>query len=215
MKNPKDKFKIYSLKFLAVILVSYFITSCGPTRNETSQTPSNEVTPVLIEESNNTFDFEAPVSEAVEDIEQTSPQLSEEIKESSIEVKLNPPHGEPGHRCDIAVGAPLDSPPANAAVQTTSSTTQTANTPPTSTTPTSMISLPGGPTLENAARLNSSQPISFTPAKNPPHGQPGHRCDIPVGAPLTTATNSSVTLNPPHGQPGHRCDIPVGEPLPS
>jgi hypothetical protein len=22
--------------------------------------------------------------------------------------KINPPHGEPGHRCDIAVGAPLD-----------------------------------------------------------------------------------------------------------
>ncbi len=24
---------------------------------------------------------------------------------------MNPPHGQPGHRCDIAVGAPLDSPP--------------------------------------------------------------------------------------------------------
>src|SRR5690606_21418634 len=23
-------------------------------------------------------------------------------------VKLNPPHGEPGHRCEIPVGAPLD-----------------------------------------------------------------------------------------------------------
>ena len=26
--------------------------------------------------------------------------------------KLNPAHGQPGHRCDIAVGAPLDSKPA-------------------------------------------------------------------------------------------------------
>jgi len=25
---------------------------------------------------------------------------------------MNPPHGQPGHRCDIAVGAPLNSPPA-------------------------------------------------------------------------------------------------------
>jgi len=25
---------------------------------------------------------------------------------------MNPPHGEPGHRCDIAVGAPLNSKPA-------------------------------------------------------------------------------------------------------
>lgn len=61
---------------------------------------------------------------------------------------------------------------------------------------------------------------------NPPHGQPGHRCDIPVGKPLSTpvqSTNSSGLLNsspstgmknPAHGQPGHRCDLPVGSPLP-
>jgi hypothetical protein len=65
---------------------------------------------------------------------------------------------------------------------------------------------------------------------NPAHGQPGHRCDIQVGAPLNgTATttapsvfeaadkgavvNSTANLNPAHGQPGHRCDIPVGSPL--
>lgn len=36
---------------------------------------------------------------------------------------LNPPHGEPWHRCDIAVGAPLNSPPAN-------NTPSPVNTPP-------------------------------------------------------------------------------------
>lgn len=69
---------------------------------------------------------------------------------------------------------------------------------------------------------------------NPPHGQPGHRCDVPVGAPLdggaankqpvkvnptsntmTPAANANVTINPPHGQPGHRCDVKVGDPLPT
>jgi hypothetical protein len=69
-------------------------------------------------------------------------------------------------------------------------------------------------------------------ALNPAHGQPGHRCDISVGAPLNSKptpvkTNDQVsdvmldngtalpkgTLNPAHGQPGHRCDIKVGEPL--
>ncbi len=65
-------------------------------------------------------------------------------------------------------------------------------------------------------------------ALNPAHGQPGHRCDIPVGAPLNsvpaTTTNNAesgspvinsgeVKLNPAHGQPGHRCDIKVGDPL--
>ncbi|MCW8980745.1 MULTISPECIES: hypothetical protein [Altibacter] len=68
-------------------------------------------------------------------------------------------------------------------------------------------------------------------ALNPAHGQPGHRCDLPVGAPLN-ATNVNTTtksqsplldnsgsgettakVNPPHGQPGHRCDIKVGDPL--
>lgn len=72
-----------------------------------------------------------------------------------------------------------------------------------------------------------------TAALNPEHGQPGHRCDIPVGTPLdqarATNTQQSQTVspnvspvwtkdaapakNPAHGQPGHRCDIPVGADL--
>jgi len=47
-------------------------------------------------------------------------------------------------------------------------------------------------------------------ALNPAHGQPGHRCDIAVGAPLNSG---DIKLNPAHGQPGHRCDIAVGAPL--
>ena len=68
---------------------------------------------------------------------------------------------------------------------------------------------------------------------NPPHGQPGHDCAIPVGSPLNGKSNTApqspatpalmapsqklplngVALNPPHGQPGHNCAIPVGQPL--
>lgn len=68
---------------------------------------------------------------------------------------------------------------------------------------------------------------------NPAHGQPGHSCAIPVGAPLngsgeakaapikmemnkanaTPAPTSGSGINPAHGQPGHRCDIKVGDPL--
>lgn len=65
-------------------------------------------------------------------------------------------------------------------------------------------------------------------ALNPAHGQPGHRCDIKVGAPLDSSPSKSsdntqsfspminsgnVKLNPAHGQPGHRCDVKVGDPL--
>ncbi|QLE00261.1 hypothetical protein HX109_01275 [Galbibacter sp. BG1] len=63
------------------------------------------------------------------------------------------------------------------------------------------------------------QPTSVS-GVNPAHGQPGHRCDIAVGAPLNAPTNNTmfndqVMLNPAHGQPGHRCDIKVGDPLPT
>ena len=79
---------------------------------------------------------------------------------------------------------------------------------------------------QTGTQNTTTTPANGDIAKNPAHGQPGHRCDIPVGAPLnstpaqnttTTPLNTSnsegVTLNPPHGQPGHRCDIKVGDPL--
>ncbi|WP_224483016.1 hypothetical protein [Robertkochia aurantiaca] len=68
-------------------------------------------------------------------------------------------------------------------------------------------------------------PIQAAPVSgvNPPHGQPGHRCDLPVGASLDqpvnpqldgSILNATTRVNPPHGQPGHRCDLPVGAALP-
>lgn len=80
--------------------------------------------------------------------------------------KVNPPHGQPGHRCDIAVGAPLDSAPA------ASKTATTAKAAPSTTISTKPAASPAG----SAATV--------APGTNPPHGQPGHRCDIAVGAPL-------------------------------
>lgn len=73
---------------------------------------------------------------------------------------MNPPHGQPGHRCDISVGAPLNSKPTTQPVVTTQQPSQTVIT---------------------------QQPTTPTaPGMNPPHGQPGHRCDIAVGAPLNS-----------------------------
>jgi hypothetical protein len=146
---------------------------------------------------------------------------------------LNPEHGKPGHRCDIAVGAPLDGKPAAAVT--------TAATPVTNTI-TPAINTPTAPTGTKSAITTSSSNL------NPEHGKPGHRCDIAVGAPLsgapakpaaaiqpsttmTTVPNTqkqapvtpllpaSTTvapgMNPEHGKPGHRCDIAVGAPLTS
>ena len=139
---------------------------------------------------------------------------------------LNPEHGKPGHRCDIAVGAPLDSKPsADYKAPETGVTTKPVTTSPITITPTT-------PTVPAAT-------TTVAPGMNPAHGQPGHRCDIAVGAPLnskpsvtTPTTTQPVSLQPPsttitapatttvapgmnpaHGQPGHRCDIAVGAPL--
>ncbi len=152
---------------------------------------------------------------------------------------LNPAHGQPGHRCDIAVGAPLNSAPTQG---------QTATAQPTQT-------VQVNPTQQNVVTTTTTTaaPVKVGKGMNPSHGQPGHRCDIPVGAPLNspvaakqTTTNTAQSgstsqtftvtppannnavpallstetptvaegMNPAHGQPGHRCDIAVGAPLP-
>lgn len=85
--------------------------------------------------------------------------------------------------------------------------------------------------LQNATPSTNTGGSTGDVAINPAHGQPGHSCKIPVGAPLNTAAGNSAApikmdmnqtkttpstgsgINPAHGQPGHRCDIKVGDPL--
>jgi len=81
---------------------------------------------------------------------------------------MNPPHGQPNHRCDIAVGAPLNSPPGK-----TVTPTQAIQAP-----------LPQTPQASAPAILNPNTAAATAPGMNPPHGQEGHRCDVAVGAPL-------------------------------
>ncbi len=81
---------------------------------------------------------------------------------------LNPAHGQPGHRCDIAVGAPLNSPVTKSAAP--------AVTQNVTTTPATVTATPAA----------AATPVSTDPnvKLNPAHGQPGHDCSIAVGAPL-------------------------------
>jgi hypothetical protein len=74
-------------------------------------------------------------------------------------VALNPEHGQPGHRCDLEVGAPLNTPAQ-----------------PKLTTP--------QPTLQPQPSFQPQPSGSVAAGTNPPHGQPGHDCAVPVGAPL-------------------------------
>jgi hypothetical protein len=159
-------------------------------------------------------------------------QENNAISTPSVAAGVNPAHGQPNHRCDIAVGAPLNSPANGTAVTPQSNQVQMQ------------------PQVQTVTQSSTAKTV--TPkGMNPPHGQPNHRCDIPVGAPLNskpaTATTTAATptpvsgeisknitvqsppplispvpantetpegMNPPHGQAGHRCDVAVGAPLP-
>ena len=92
--------------------------------------------------------------------EATPQQTSETTAEAAgtKEITVNPAHGLPGHRCDLPVGAPL-----TASAASTPNPTTTSQMPSTSVSPVR---------------------VDQTPQVNPPHGEPGHDCSIPVGSPL-------------------------------
>ena len=97
----------------------------------------------------------------------TTTQPIQQTAPATTQAGLNPAHGQPGHRCDISVGAPLNS-PAGAG--------QSATPPPQQT------------IIKPTAPPPAVMPASTTTqaGMNPAHGQPGHRCDIAVGAPLNS-----------------------------
>ncbi len=72
---------------------------------------------------------------------------------------------------------------------------------------------------ENAKADSLKLPTPMAAGLNPQHGLPGHRCDLPVGAPLTISAGQKLAApaqpktNPQHGMPGHRCDLAVGAAL--
>ena len=94
------------------------------------------------------------------------------ISNSNSEPTLNPAHGQPYHRCEIAVGAPLNSAlQQNTATQVVAPQLNSANT-----------SINTNPISPSPFPAKATSP---KPALNPAHGQPHHRCDIEVGAPLS------------------------------
>ncbi len=189
----KIQFNLYTIVITAVAM--FVITSCNPAKNDSKQPAQSENQEQAMEQNNivNT-ETEANLSDEVDmqEISTPVPEPTEQTgpAQNSAEVMMNPPHGEPYHRCDIPVGAPLNSPPANTTRQTTSSQT-TTTAPRTQSSAPSTANNPTAPTIENAMRMNPSQARSTTPANsgtkprlNPAHGQPWHRCDIAVGSPL-------------------------------
>ena len=121
-------------------------------------------------------DTSASTRTAPEAVANTS-GTTENTAESGQKPALNPAHGEPYHRCDIQVGAPLNSPPA----APTPAPQAVQQAPVNSAFNTNPIS----PSAAPAPPVSSSAATGPKPALNPPHGEPHHRCDLQVGAPLT------------------------------
>ena len=132
--------KFIPKSLLVLLIAAPFFIACNDKEVSTDQSP-NTVQEATLEEKKQMLDNIVPSSNTT----------------SGDVAGLNPEHGQPGHRCDIAVGAPLNGNAATPAVT---------------------------PVQGNNSMQNQSSPVKVADGLNPPHGQPGHRCDVKVGDPL-------------------------------
>ena len=165
--NRTKNILVWSIPILVIAFLA--LISCGQAQKDTKP---KEATPAMQQSQTESDKVEPETSEVQQPIEESG------------QVVLNPPHGQPGHRCEIPVGSPLNASP------TAEQPTSTNNAPSATEGTNNYGSMAS--TVENARRLNASQ---------------GSRTAAP-------ATGEKPEVNPPHGQPWHRCDIAVGSPLP-
>ena len=159
------------MKKIALVLIAFALVSCQK-KNETPETLSPELASNKQKSTSDSSNVTSAQNSAPITMNNSAPVAPQSNTVSVNQPQptapgMNPPHGQPNHRCDIPVGAPLNSKKAEA---TTVKTTdiQTSMTAPI------------------AAPQNNAGSTSVAAGMNPAHGQPGHRCDIPVGAPLPT-----------------------------
>ena len=156
------------MKILTLILTSAVILNACEDKKTTTE--ENTVTPV-----SDTVKIADTTVSAVNPSAEIAPTTTVAVNNSGAKPALNPAHGEPFHRCDIAVGAPIDSAPqqnpAPQVVPQQSASNNNFNTTPIS------------PSIAQPAA--SPQATGPKPALNPAHGEPHHRCDLQVGAPLS------------------------------
>lgn len=150
--------------FISGLLVCFFLTSCKKEEPTLVEPQKNEVDSAVFLESLNSSGTTQPTAVSSEGTINTT--TSQNV---STPNGMNPPHGQPGHRCEIAVGAPLNSAPVAKAPTPAVNTVPATNAPNTE-----MKTTSATPTV----------PAKTLPGMNPPHGQPGHLCEIPVGQPL-------------------------------
>ncbi len=176
-------------KFYLVFTLSLFLFNSSCKKEET-------VTP------QETPEAEKP---KVESATPATPAPATEPNTAGQPPKLNPPHGQPYHRCEIAVGAPLDG----------SSATPQALPTAQSTGPKSFFKeVKPAETTAPAAPTQVTQTISNGQVNTTQTGGAKITTTTTSSNPTTQVNSPKPKLNPAHGQPHHRCDIKVGDPLP-
>lgn len=145
---------------ILIISTCLLFSACGNNDKEPETDPSLGTPSVMKQDSMATAPAPVPTTDSF-----SMPAATAAVPAGTVPVAAgtNPPHGQPGHRCDIAVGAPLNSAPAQQAAK------------------------PATPAITTTPAAVPATATKTAPGMNPPHGQPGHRCDIAVGAPLNSA----------------------------
>ncbi|MFD2907596.1 hypothetical protein ACFSX9_02495 [Flavobacterium ardleyense] len=156
----------------ASLLISLLAVSCKKEETQAeittdATTESKIIIPVASPENTN----------VVQEVQNSESNML--IQPTANSGAINPAHGQPGHRCEIPVGAPLNTAPKDVGLsKSTTNTTQ----------PTTTNVQPNAPQLGATnpnGNMNATSSQVITPAgMNPPHGQEGHSCSIAVGAPL-------------------------------
>jgi hypothetical protein len=167
--------------FLTILFITVFVLTSCKNEAETKESTIPKVvvpfTQVAIPQQNQTVATPQPnqnqsIMYQKSDVQYTTTQVQTVAAPVKVAKGMNPSHGQLGHRCDIPVGAPLNSP-----ITTGKTTTQQV--------------------VSNQVVTIPSTSVTTTPkGMNPPHGQSGHRCDIAVGAPLNSPIAADKPITP-------------------
>lgn len=152
--------------FLSLLISSLFLTSC----KKDEETKITEETQQTAQPMSGEQWLKQRIGQP--QVQPAQTQQTQQANPAQTAPGMNPPHGQPGHKCEIPVGAPLNSQPTTNQPQVTPQTApQIVNQKPAEQPQMKINSNTGSATISGAKM-------------NPPHGQDGHRCDVAVGAPL-------------------------------
>ena len=163
--------------YILTIAAAFTMVSCKDSKAEATTT-DNTTTNTAVEEAHTNHDGHDHSNESAT-TSQGATTATHATTSQAPKDGINPPHGQPGHRCEIAVGAPLNSAPTQP-----QQAAQPANNGQGFLNQGNAQAAAPQATPQQAAKPAQVTAPGMQGKPNPAHGQPGHRCDISVGQPL-------------------------------